>query len=281
MFGVDRLVYYRSVQRSKSKRDKAQRVVALVIELRKKMPRVGGRKLYYLLQAQLKELSIGRDKFFAILKANHLLIKPKRSYHVTTNSMHRFKKHSNLLLNISIERPNQVWVADITYIGRRENPVYLSLITDAYSKKIMGYHVADNLNTESSIMALKMAFKERKNNNESLIHHSDRGIQYCAGPYQEILQKNKILCSMTQNSDPYENAVAERINGILKQEFMIDKFEQKLETIKILVKQAVESYNEIRPHLSNHLLTPNQMHMQNKIKFKTYKKTVVTHATTV
>lgn len=234
------------------------------------MPRVGGRKLYYLLQAQLKELSIGRDKFFAILKANHLLIKPKRSYHVTTNSMHRFKKHSNLLLNISIERPNQVWVADITYIGRRENPVYLSLITDAYSKKIMGYHVADNLNTESSIMALKMAFKERKNNNESLIHHSDRGIQYCAGPYQEILQKNKILCSMTQNSDPYENAVAERINGILKQEFMIDKFEQKLETIKILVKQAVESYNEIRPHLSNHLLTPNQMHMQNKIKFKTY-----------
>lgn len=240
------------------------------------MPRVGGRKLYYLLQAQLKELSIGRDKFFAILKANHLLIKPKRSYHVTTNSMHRFKKHSNLLLNISIERPNQVWVADITYIGRRENPVYLSLITDAYSKKIMGYHVADNLNTESSIMALKMAFKERKNNNESLIHHSDRGIQYCAGPYQEILQKNKILCSMTQNSDPYENAVAERINGILKQEFMIDKFEQKLETIKILVKQAVESYNEIRPHLSNHLLTPNQMHMQNKIKFKTYKKTVVT-----
>lgn len=253
----------------------------MVNELRKVMPRVGGRKMYYLLQTQLEVLSIGRDKFFAILKANHLLIIPKRVYHVTTNSMHRFKKHDNLLINIAIERPNQVWVADITYIGKRTNPIYLSLITDAYSKKIVGYYVADNLNAESSIMALKMALKERKNKGESLVHHSDRGIQYCADAYQEVLQKNKILCSMTQNSDPYENAVAERINGILKQEFMIDKFEQSLKTIKVLVKQSIEVYNDKRPHLSNYLLTPNQMHQQYKVKFRTYKKTVVTHATTV
>jgi transposase InsO family protein len=139
------------------------------------------------------------------------------------------------------------------------------------TQKIVGYYVADNLSTESSIWALKMALKERKDKSESLVHHSDRGIQYCADAYQEVLQKNKILCSMTQNSDPYENAVAERINGILKQEFMIDRFDKSLETIKVLVKESVDVYNEKRPHLSNCLLTPNQMHQQNKIKFKTYK----------
>lgn len=272
MFGVDRQVYYRSVKRGNIKRDKAEKVVAMVTELRQMMPCLGGREMYYLLQAQLEGLFIGRDKFFAILKANHLLIVPKRTYHVTTNSMHRFKKHDNLLINITIERPNQVWVADITYIGKRTNPIYLSLITDAYSKKIVGYYVAGNLSTESSVLALKMALKERKDKSESLVHHSDRGIQYCADAYQEVLQKNKILCSMTQNSDPYENAVAERINGILKQEFMIDRFDKSLETIKVLVKQSVDVYNEKRPHLSNYLLTPNQMHQQNKIKFKTYKK---------
>ena len=265
-------MYYRSIKRTLIKRDKAEKVGAMVVEIRKKMPRIGGKKLYYLLKPQLEVLDVGRDKFFAILGANHLLIHPKRSYHVTTNSMHRFKKHDNLLLSIAIERPNQVWVADITYIGKRNNPLYLSLLTDAYSKKIVGYHVADNLSTESSIMALKMALKERKNKDFSLIHHSDRGIQYCSDAYQELLQKNQILCSMTQNSDPYENAVAERVNGILKQEFMIDKYEQDLNTIKILVKQSVDTYNQQRPHLSNYLLTPNQMHQQDIIKIKTYKK---------
>lgn len=245
------------------------------------MPRIGGKKMYFLLHSELEKMDIGRDKFFAILSANHLLIRPKRRYHVTTNSMHRFKKHDNLLLNITIERPNQVWVSDITYIGKRDKPVYLSLVTDAYSKKIVGYHVADNLNTESSLVALKMALKGRKNKEIALIHHSDRGIQYCSDAYQDVLKKNKVLCSMTQNSDPYENAVAERINGILKQEFMVDKQQQDLNIIKTLVKQSVDTYNHKRPHLSNYLLTPNQMHQQNKIKFKTYKKTVVTHATTV
>jgi transposase InsO family protein len=174
LFGVDRQIYYRSIKRGNTKRDKAEKVVAMVTELRQMMPRLGGRKMYYLLQTQLEGLSIGRDKFFAILKANHLLIVPKRTYHVTTNSMHRFKKHDNLLIDITIERPNQVWVADITYIGKRANPIYLSLITDAYSKKIVGYYVADNLSTESSIWALKMALKERKDKSESLVHHSDR-----------------------------------------------------------------------------------------------------------
>lgn len=162
-------------------------------------------------------------------------------------------------------------VSDITYIGRREKPCYLSLVTDAYSKKIMGYFVADNLNTESSLSALKMAIKQRSYKNLPLIHHSDRGLQYCADQYQEVLTKHNILCSMTQNSDPYENAVAERINGILKQEFMIDKYEQNLELMKIVIKESIEIYNHKRPHFSNHLLTPEQMHKQAEIKMKTYK----------
>jgi transposase InsO family protein len=135
----------------------------------------------------------------------------------------------------------------------------------------MGYYVADNMNTESSLKAFKMALKHRNNKNLPLIHHSDRGIQYCANDYQIQLNKNKILCSMTQNSDPYENAVAERINGILKQEFRIDKYNQKAEIMQKIVKEAIDIYNEIRPHYSNYMLTPNQMHQQNKIKMRTYK----------
>ena len=235
------------------------------------MPRIGSKKLYYLLNKDLKTLKIGRDKFIDILRANHLLIIQKRSYHVTTNSHHRFRKYKNKLLDLQINQPEQVWVSDITYIGKREKPCYLSLITDAYSKKIVGFNVSDNLNTESSLAALKLAIKQRKNKEMPLIHHSDRGLQYCSNEYQKILNKNEIQPSMTQNSDPYENAVAERINGILKQEFYIDKYNKELPVMKQIIKETVDIYNEKRPHLSNHMLTPNQMHQQSKLKIKTYK----------
>ena len=271
LFGIDRQVYYRSIARRVLKQDKAQQVVEMVQEIRMSMPHIGTKKLYHILLDKLRLLEVGRDKFFAILRANHLLIHPKRRYHVTTNSHHRFRKHPNLVLSVEVNRPNQVWVADITYIGKRDKPSYLSLITDAYSKKIMGYFVADNLNAESSVMALKMAIKQRTQKDLPLIHHSDRGLQYCADQYQKVLTKHKILCSMTQNSDPYENVVAERINGILKQEFSIDKYEQSLENMKIIVQEAIEIYNDKRPHFSNYLLTPNQMHKQNIIKMRPYK----------
>jgi putative transposase len=268
---VDRQVYYRSLKRSAVRISKAQQVVALVKEKRMIQPKIGGKKLYFMLKEPLKLLNIGRDKFFDILRANHLLIVPKRSYHLTTNSHHRFRKHKNLILDYQITKPNQVWVADITYIGNRANPSYLSLITDAYSKKIVGHHVADNLNTESSLIALKKALKNKKVSLKSLIHHSDRGLQYCSNEYQKILQKNNIACSMTQNSDPYENAVAERINGILKQEFDIDKYNMETKWRRKLVDESIDIYNEIRPHFSNHYLTPNQMHEQSELKMKTYK----------
>ncbi|WP_369765865.1 IS3 family transposase [Flavobacterium sp. WC2429] len=271
MFGIDRQVYYRRIRRKIVKQDKTEQVILMVDAIRKIMPRIGTRKLYYLLSDKLLLIKIGRDKFFDILRANHLLIQPKRSYHITTNSHHRFRKHENLILDLEINRPEQVWVSDITYIGKRDNPCYLSLVTDAYSKKIMGYFVANNLNTQSSVMALKMALKQRKNFNLPLIHHSDRGIQYCANEYQEELIKKRVLCSMTQNSDPYENAVAERINGILKQEFSIDKYNQGAKITNQIVKESVTIYNGLRPHYSNFMLTPNQMHSQNKTKMRTYK----------
>ena len=271
LFGIDRQVYYRKIKRRIVKQDKATLVVKMVVEIRTQMPRIGSKKLYYLLSNDLKILKIGRDKFIDILRANHLLIVPKRSYHVTTNSHHRFRKYKNQLLDLQINKPEQVWVSDITYIGKREKPCYLSLITDAYSKKIVGYNVSDNLNTESSLVALRIAVKQRKNKEIPLIHHSDRGLQYCSNEYQKILTKNEIQPSMTQNSDPYENAVAERINGILKQEFYIDKYNKNLPIMKQIIKETVDIYNKKRPHLSNHMLTPNQMHQQNKVVMKTYK----------
>ena len=271
MFGLNRQVYYRSTKRSKASRKKAEQVIELVENIRIKMPKLGGRKLYFLLSEPLKELKIGRDKFFNILRANHLLIIPKRSYHVTTNSHHRFRKHKNLVSDYQVTKPNQVWVADITYIGNRKNPSYLSLITDAYSKKIVGHHVAENSTTEGSLLALKKAVNHTNLKEKSIIHHSDRGLQYCSDEYQKILEKNNISCSMTQNSDPYENAVAERINGILKQEFDIDKFDVETKIKRKIVDESIKIYNELRPHFSNHYLTPNQMHKQEKLKIKTYK----------
>ena len=271
MFGIDRQVYYRSVKRVKLRRNLAEQVVALVKVQRIAQPRLGTRKLYYILNNKLRELKVGRDKFFNILRANHLLIKPKRSYHVTTLSHHRFRKYPNLIKELDINKPEQVWVSDITYIGKRDKPCYLSLITDAYSKKIIGYNLSDSLSTQGCINALKMAHKNRKFKNEPLIHHSDRGIQYCSDEYQYLLKKHSLRCSMTQNSDPYENAVAERINGILKQEFMIDTYHLELPLMKKLVAEVVNKYNQIRPHWSNYMLTPNLMHLQNSIKMKTYK----------
>jgi putative transposase len=270
LFGLDRQVYYRRIKRTKTRQTLAQKVVSWVQDIRTVQPRLGTRKLYYLLYDQLQTLKIGRDKFFAILRANHLLITPKRTYHTTTMSHHRFRKHPNMIKELNIHRPNQVWVSDITYIGKREKPCYLCLITDAYSKKIVGYEVSNTMCTTHVVKALKMAQNQRKTI-ENLIHHSDRGVQYCSDEYQYYLNKYKINCSMTENSDPYENAIAERINGILKQEFMIDTYHLDLPLMKELVKEAIDIYNNDRPHWSNHMLTPNQMHSKPNIEFRSYK----------
>ena len=245
----------------------------MVLDIRKQMPRIGTRKLYYLLSDQLQDLGIGRDKLFAILNANHLCIKPKRSYHVTTNSHHRFRKHKNLITEKLLTRPEEVWVSDITYLGSRNNHSYLALITDAYSKKIVGYDVSNSLSVDGTINALKMAIKNRKYKKENLIHHSDRGIQYCSNEYQKLLKRHQITCSMTESYDPYANAVAERVNGILKDEFNLELYNVNLVTMKKLVKDSIYIYNVKRPHYSCNMLTPERMHQQNVVKIKTYKKT--------
>jgi len=272
LFGYNRQVYYRSKRRALKNQQRAQRVISLVTSVRLRMPRLGGKKLYHILQGELKELNVGRDKLFDILRANHLLIKPKRQYHVTTNSYHRFRKHKNLIENVKVCHPEQVWVSDITYIGERSNPQYLALVTDLYSKKIVGFDVSNSLSVAGSIRALQMALISRKYKKADLIHHSDRGLQYCSDQYQELLNKHKVRCSMTEKYDPYQNATAERINGILKQEFIMGIKSNDLALMKCLIKESIKIYNAERPHLSCQMHTPEFMHSQSKVVIRTYKR---------
>lgn len=249
----------------------ANQVVELVKEVRMRMPRLGTRKLHYLLQPKLKKLGIGRDRLFSILKANHMQITPKRQYHITTNSHHRFRKHKYLLEDMAFIRPNQVWVTDITYIGTRKNPMYLALVTDAYSKKIVGYNVSNSLCTTGALKALEMALKRKRDITKRLIHHSDRGVQYCSNEYQELITKHNLGCSMTESYDPYQNAIAERVNGILKQEFLFGITVSDMQLMNLLITESIDIYNDERPHSSCQMKTPNQMHKQNKIRIKNYK----------
>ena len=224
------------------------------------MPRLGTRKLYYLLKSRFEErgIKIGRDAFFDYLRSENMLIKPKRSYIKTTNSKHWMKKYPNLLKDIKPVMPEQVFVSDITFIKSREKTHYLSLVTDAYSRKIMGYKLSDDMSTENIVQALKMAIKQRITNSPS-IHHSDRGLQYCSSVYQLVLKNNKITPSMTEGYDCYQNALAERINGILKQEFFLYPCKNAKELQK-LIEESVDVYNNKRPHLSLNMKTPNIVH---------------------
>lgn len=202
LLGITRQKYYRSYWRLKNKQKTADQVVSMVDNIRMTQPRIGTRKLYYLRQEELNNLNVGRDKLFDILRANHMLITPLRSYHITTNSHHRFRKHKNIIADMEINRPEQVWVSDITYIGQRDNHMYLSLITDAYSKKIMGYDLSSSLSTDGSLRALTMAASKRLYPKCDLIHHSDRGVQYCSDIYQLALAKYNITASMTESYAP-------------------------------------------------------------------------------
>ena len=234
----------------------------LVRTIRMEMPRLGTRKLYYLLRSDIDALGIkiGRDALFDYLRSEHLLIKPKKNYTKTTDSKHWLRKYPNLMLGVKAQRPEQYFVSDITYIKSREKIHYLSLVTDAYSRKIMGFKLSDDMSTENVVQALHMAVLKRKTQ-QSLIHHSDRGLQYCSSLYQNALKENGILPSMTDGYDCYQNAMAERINGILKQEFLINKCNNGKE-LKQLVKESINTYNNKRPHLSLNMKTPNFIHQK-------------------
>ena len=201
------------------------------------------------------------DRLFDLLREEGLLIKKKRRYTKTTDSKHWMRRYPNLIKDMTIERPEQVWVADITYVPVGTGFNYLHLVTDAYSKKVMGYHISSSLAATESRIALDMAIKSRKYK-ESLIHHSDRGLQYSSIIYKEGADANNITISMTENGDPYENAIAERINGILKDEFGLDEIITNADEAKKIVAQSIDIYNNQGPQLSNSYKTPNEMHQQ-------------------
>lgn len=236
-------------------------VEKLVNEVRRYQPRIGGKKLYHLLSNDLHKIDpvLGRDKFFDILRRKRLLVKRRKKYVYTTDSFHRFRVYKNALKHKLLNAPNQALVSDITYLRTRNGFVYLFLITDAYSRKITGWSLSNNLSIEGAVEALKMAIKHC-GNAAGIIHHSDRGIQYCSKDYVSILKSYKMIISMTEENHCYENAMAERVNGILKDEFLLDsEFANKCIAIKA-VKEAIETYNCRRPHWSLQLCTPEQIH---------------------
>jgi len=244
-----------------------------VMEVRKQLPRLGGRKLYYLLEKDFKaeHLHTGRDKLFELLREENLLITRKKKYTRTTNSKHWMHKYPDLVKGMTARHPEHIWVADITYINIKEGTCYLHLLTDAYSKQIMGYALSEDLAATSTIAALQMALKNRKFKT-TIIHHSDRGLQYCSAAYTKLLQQNNFLISMTVDGNPYDNAIAERVNGILKQEFELEDTRAGVEQSRKQPRQSIELYNSSRPHLSCHLLTPKQMHEQQILPVKTWRK---------
>jgi putative transposase len=265
-FGKTKQAYYKKLQYASKTAVQENVVVGLVNKKREIWKRGSGRNLHQSLKSDFEDhqIKLGRDKFFDLLRNNNLLIKPKRIRAKTTCSYHHFNKHKNLIKNTTPLRCNEVWVSDITYVWLKEQDkfCYLSLITDLYSRKIVGHCIHEDLSVKGSIEALKQALKQRKNNEESLIHHSDRGVQYCCHEYVNLLNKNKVQISMTQTGDPLENAVAERINRTIKEEFTDDReinFSNIAEA-KSNIKKFIEFYNNYRPHRSIQWYTPNQAH---------------------
>ena len=222
------------------------------------MPRIGGRKLYFMIGESLNKsaVKIGRDRFFHWLRDHDLLIRPKRKYVNTTQSHHRFWVYKNLTESMHASQPDRLWVSDITYIRSREGFCYLALITDAYSRKIVGYDVSDSMELSGCMRALKSALQTASDLGQ-LIHHSDRGIQYCSNQYTNILLDRGIKISMADKGNCYQNAMAERVNGILKNEFNLDStFKSKKHAIET-VHQSIYIYNQHRPHWALQFKTPN------------------------
>lgn len=259
---ISRQAYYQQCQRFKDTTAYEQLVLQHVLTERATQPRIGTRKLHYLLNRE-HDLSIGRDHLFQLLKAHHLLIYPRRAYHKTTHSHHRFRCHPNLVKagerQFTPTAPEQLWVADITYLPVSSGEAYLSLVTDAWSRKIVGFHVHDNLKTDSVIQAYQQALKSRKKRKEVLIHHSDRGLQYCAEQYQTLHRQHQVKCSMTDGYDCYQNALAERVNGIVKNEFLITRPANIKQAAK-MVAESIATYNSRRPHLALKYKTPDEVH---------------------
>ena len=266
LFGITRQAYYQFYWQAEETSFEQELVLKQVLQIRKRHPRLGGRKLLILLEPYLIEhqIKMGRDALFELLAAHHLLIKRRKRRVHTTHSFHWLRKYPNLIRDFVPTGSNQLWVSDITYWRMKDRFIYISFITDAYSHKIVGYQVDETLETASTVRALKMALEEATRSIEGLIHHSDRGVQYCSQKYVNLLQDNQIQISMTENGDPLENAVAERINGIIKEEYLDCYQIETMEEAKELLAQVVNLYNQERPHMSISNLNPEQIHKTNQ-----------------
>lgn len=238
------------------------------------MPKYGGKKLYLDIKKDLikQNVDMGRDNFFKLLRENHLLVKKTKLFHITTDSKHFFYTSPNLVKDLDITHSEQVWVNDITYIKLQSQHAYLALTTDAYSKKIMGWKIDTNMRVELVKDALQMAIKNKTYNHKNTIYHSDRGIQYCCPDFTDFAKKRGMILSTTQKSDPYENAIAERINGILKYEFGLIKTIPNFEVARKMVKQAIDIYNNERIHYSLDMNTPAFAHINQTHIYKSYKR---------
>lgn len=261
MFGIARQTYYKRIHAEINRATRNCIAQTMVQQVRLSQPKIGTRKLHYLLHDRFLEagLKLGRDGLFDTLRRAHMLVHPPRCYRKTTNSRHWLFKHPNLVK----ERPKptkaeQLWVADITYIETKHSTGYLSLITDAYSRRIMGHHLHPNLHTDGVLKALQMALRQRKTD-RALVHHSDRGSQYCSEAYQRVHRKHGLTCSMTDGYDCYQNALAERVNGILKTE-LLTATPQDLDQAELMIRQAVHIYNYDRPHMALKYKTPDAVH---------------------
>lgn len=261
LFGKSRHAWYDHQWRLKDIGLKEDIILQHVMKIREDLPRVGTLKLHHMLTPQLAAhgISLGRDYLFDLMRERGLYIRRRKRRAVTTDSRHWMHKYANLIKELQLTRPEQLWVSDITYIRMNSGWAYLSLVTDAYSRKVMGYCLRRDLSAQGCIEALKMALDTRMYSGP-LIHHSDRGSQYCSKEYVEILMENKIAISMTENGNPYENAIAERMNGILKSEFDLYSSQQGLEETRERIARHIAAYNQIRPHDSCDRLTPEQAH---------------------
>ncbi len=275
MLGYSRQAYYQHKKQLEKESLQHDLLIEEVVKIRKIQKRLGGRKLLFLLKSFIQEhhISMGRDAFFNLLSERGLLVrKRKRRKPITTFSDHWMRKHPNLIEGFYPTAPNQLWVSDITYIIVEDSFAYLSLITDAYSRKIVGFYLSVDLSAEGCIRALNMALRNNKNDLGRLIHHSDRGSQYCCSDYVGILNDNFIRISMTQNGDPRENAIAERVNGILKDELLEKAYKNYGQAVKE-ISIAISIYNHQRPHGSIDYLMPIEAHFKSgklKRRWKNY-----------
>lgn len=272
-FGISKQGLHKRLIKAKEDLLQNKNVINLVLNVRHEQAFIGTEKVYDIIKEDLiaLKLKIGRCKLNSILKIHGMLVQKKRKSVITTNSKHRFRKYPNIIKGIEITKPEQVWVADITYIRTDYGFNYLHLITDAYSKQIVGFELSDDMKAESTAKALKMALKSRKYPDRKLIHHSDRGIQYCSNEYIKILKDNDLGISMTENSSPGDNAIAERVNGILKSEFSIGNgFKNHLSALEE-IKKSIFIYNHKRPHRSCNMMTPINAHLNGNYKLPDYR----------